>query len=49
MIDELVAVPEEFSKYKNAHDARKILQRIIVEARTMRKTVNDERKAASKK
>ena len=49
LFDELAAVNQDFSKYKNARDARKLLQGIIMESRVLRKTINDERKNAKVK
>lgn len=43
-LETVVATDPEFKKYKTAKEARKVLQHLIVEAKVMRKTINDERK-----
>ena len=41
LMDQLLKVETDFAKYKNAKDARKLLQLIKVESQTLRKKIND--------
>ncbi len=46
LVDDLLKIEQDFSKYKNSKDARAILQDIKVESQNLRVKINEAHKAS---